>query len=81
MRVSKHDRIPNIILYRMPALWVAVEYQISRRTVYALRDNRRRRGQAEEVITDLITLSDKAFKDRYRVRKRAMRKGWDRDND
>ena len=81
MRASKYDRIPNITLFQMPAVWVAFEYQIPIRTVYTLRNNRLRRGQAEEVITDLITLSNKAFKDRYGVRKRAMRKRWDVDNE
>jgi hypothetical protein len=80
-RPRKYDHIPNSDLYQKPVWWVAKEYGITERTVYTIRDNRRRRGQAEEVITDLIALSDKAFKDRYGVRKRAMRHDWESDND
>jgi hypothetical protein len=64
----------------MPALWVAVEYQISRRTVYTLRQNRLRHGKASEVIRDLLTMTDTAFLERYKMRKRAMRKRWGLDD-
>jgi len=81
MRASKYDRIPNITLFQMPAVWVAVEYQIPIRTVYALRNNRLRHGKANEVIRDLLTMTDTAFLMRYGMRKRAMRKRWDNDNE
>lgn len=81
MRASKYDHIPNITLYEMPAIWVAIEYQIPRRTVYTLRNNRLRHGKANEVIHDLLTMTDTAFLARYKMRKRAMRKGWDRDDE
>jgi len=40
-----------------------------------------RRGKANEVIRDLLTMTDTAFLMRYKMRKRAMRKRWDKDNE
>ncbi len=80
-RASKYDYIDNVSLYRLRPMMLAQCLQIPVRVVYALRQNRLRHGRANEVVRDLLTMTDTAFLARYKMRKRAMRKGWDRDDE
>lgn len=80
-RASKYDYIDNVSLYRMRPINLAQCLQIPVRTVYALRQNRLRHGKANEVICDLLTMTDFDFLCRYGMRKRAMRRGWNRDDE
>lgn len=80
-RASKYDYIDNVSLYRLRPTMLAQCLQIPVRTVYTLRNNRLRHGKANEVIRDLLTMTDFDFLCRYGMRKRAMRKGWDRDDE
>jgi hypothetical protein len=79
-RVSKYDYIHNVSLYRLRPIQLAQCLGLPVRTVYALRNNRLRHGKANEVIRDLLTMTDTAFLMRYRMRKRAMRKRWGLDD-
>jgi hypothetical protein len=81
MRKSKYDYIDNISLYRIQPRLLAQCLGFPIRTVYTLRNNRLRHGKANEVIRDLISMSDAAFLACYHVRKRAMRHDWESDNE
>lgn len=81
MRASKYDYIDNVSLYRLRPIQLAQCLGLPVRTIHTLRNNRLRHGKANEVIRDLINMEDTAFLMRYGVRKRAMRKRWDKDND
>lgn len=81
MSASKYDYIDNVSLYRLRPIQLAQCLGLPVRTVYALRNNRLRHGKANEVMHDLLTMTDTAFLMRYGMRKRAMRKRWDEDNE
>lgn len=81
MRASKYDYIDNVSLYRLRPIQLAQCLGLPVRTIYTLRNNRLRHGKAPEVIHDLLTMTDTAFLMRYGMRKRAIRKRWDEDNE
>ena len=80
-RVSKYDYIHNVSLYRLQPIQLAQCLGLPVRIIYTLRQNRLRHGKANEVIRDLINMEDMAFLMRYGMRKRTMRRNWERNND
>lgn len=71
---SKYAYIDNISLYRIRPRVLALCLQLPIRTVYALRNNRLRHGNAPEVIKDLRTMTDFKFLCTYGMRKHEFKK-------
>jgi hypothetical protein len=76
MRKSKYSYIDNVSLFCLRPKLLALCLQIPVRTIYTLRNNRLRHGNAPEVLRDLHTLTPMQFLKRYGMKKHEMRKGW-----
>jgi hypothetical protein len=71
-RPRKYDHITSEELFRKPVWWIAKQYNIEPRTVWNIRDRRRRSGDVIGVTDDLRNLLEVEFFKRYKMTKRQM---------
>jgi hypothetical protein len=71
-RARKYTEIDNDTLYRHSADYVARKYGIAVRTVYQIRDSRRRYGFVDGIALDLQFMTEAEFDKKYDMTKRAM---------
>jgi hypothetical protein len=71
-RPNKYPEIDNDTLYRYSAAHVAKVFGITVRTVYQIRDTRRRYGHVDGIALDLQFMTEAQFDKKYDMAKRAM---------
>ena len=71
-RPRKYTEIDNDFLFRRSAEQVAKKYGITVRTVYQIRDTRRRYGHVDVIAMDLQFMTEAQFDNKYDLSKRSM---------
>jgi hypothetical protein len=75
-RPRKYDYIPNSELFQKPVWWIVKQYGITDRRVYEIRQNRKNRGDADDVLHDLYTMTPEAFQKKYQASKAIIHHEW-----